>query len=221
MSFPRGRESTDTHIAEISVPCLKPARKSLAGISEKGGNRIHGQFPRNLFDTLFIALVLLIACLLPASVFAQGYDYFYGFGGMPDAVSFLRPKGEGIKVGPFNFTPSVSINGTYTDNARFSQGNDESDFIMSIDPSFTFALGQGLKLKDYVAFGYDGDLGAYLKVSDNSYTRHTLWAEANLLQNRPTYLKLREAITYTDDPYGTSNMSASEPQPVGSSTRRI
>jgi len=140
---------------------------------------------------------------------AQGFTYPFGFENplaMSDAyeVAQQATQGGGIKVGPFKFNPGLTFNGTYTDNPRMRSGNQGSDFLFTIDPTlnFTLALSKGLKLLNYISFGYDGDLGAYTKITGNDYTRHTLWADVNLLHRDATYMRLREAVTYTDNPYG-------------------
>ena len=109
----------------------------------------------------------------------------------------------GIKLGPFRFKPGLQFNSTYTDNARFTNQNKESAFLFSVDPSFSFTLSKGMKLKDYLSFGYDGDLGAYLNLGSYNYTTHNLWADLNLMERPTTYMRLRETISYTDNPYGT------------------
>ncbi len=138
---------------------------------------------------------------------AQGFTYPFGFEN-PLAVSeayevYQQATQEGgIKVGPFRLKPGVALNGTYTDNPQMRSGDQTSDFLLTIDPTLTFTLAKAQKLKEYVTFGYDGDLGAYTKITENNYIRHTLWADVNLLQRETTYMRLREAVTYTDNPFG-------------------
>jgi polysaccharide biosynthesis protein VpsM len=122
----------------------------------------------------------------------------------------------GIRLGPFRAGAGLQVTQSFTDNANLTDKNKESDFTTSLQPSFTLTAGQGVKYKDYVSFGYDGDLGAYTRVTDNSYTRHTLWADVNLLQRPTFYMRFRQAFTYTDDPYGNDEYFGQ-----GASTPRI
>ena len=166
-------------------------------------------------------MVCVSFMLITGEAGAQGFTYPFGFEN-PLAVSeayeaYQQATQEGgIKVGPFRFKPGVTLNGTYTDNPQMRSGDQNSDFLFEIDPSLTFTLAKAQKLKEYVSFGYDGDLGAYTKVTDNDYTRHTLWTDINFLQRETTYMRLREAITYTDNPYGNEQFVGQ-----GVNTRRV
>jgi polysaccharide biosynthesis protein VpsM len=178
---------------------------------------------------LYWLAAILLGCLsvfhpsAPANAQADGFPLKYGdpfnfgrpynVGGPPSFVepvkwdSLVESVGPGateggIKLGPFRVGAGLQVTESYTDNANLTDKNKESDFTTSIQPSITLTAGQGVRFKDYVSFGYDGDLGAYTKVTDNSYTRHTLWADVNLLQRPAIYMRFREAFTYTDDPYG-------------------
>jgi hypothetical protein len=110
---------------------------------------------------------------------------------------------KGISVGPFNFRPGVQLNGTYTDNVYLSNQNKKSGFLLSVDPSFDFTLSKDLKLKEYVSFGYNGDIGSYLNVNNYNPITHTVWTDINFLKRTTTYLRLRESLTYTDNSYGS------------------
>lgn len=165
---------------------------------------------RAFFAGFLGALVCFLACVgaAEAQVVPSGIGYPYGFESPQQIgdiyVGYEEPEGaKGIKLGPFDFRPGIQFNGAYTDNANLTNTNKKSDFIFSLNPSFAFTLSQGLRLKDYVSFGYNGDLGAYMRTGSNDNTSHTLWADINLLQRPRTYMRLRESITYTDNPYGS------------------
>jgi hypothetical protein len=152
--------------------------------------------------------LLVLAGVAEAQVVPSGIGYPFGFesplsiGDIYEGYEEPR-EAKGIRLGPFIFRPGVQVNTAYTDNANYTNTNKKSDFIFSIDPSFSFTLAKGLKLKDYISFGYNGDLGAYLHTGNNDYTTHNLWADINLLQRPRTYMRLRESLTYTDNPYGS------------------
>jgi len=159
--------------------------------------------------TVFLGFLLVCVCFLLSAYTgeAQGYSYPFGFENplaMSEAYEVYQQATQqgGPKVGPFVFKPGMSFNGTYTDNPRFRSNNSGSDFLFTINPTFTFSLAQGLKAKDYISFGYDGDIGAYTKLTGNDYTRHTLWANIDLMKRETTYMRLRDAVTYTNNPYG-------------------
>jgi polysaccharide biosynthesis protein VpsM len=136
--------------------------------------------------------------------YPTGYNSPFAFGGTSDYSGQKKPVfGEGgIQLGPLKITPGVSLNTTYTSNAQMQNNGQTSDFITSINPTFAVTLGQGLKYKDYISFGYSGNLGAYTRITGDDYTTHTLWADINLMQRPTTYMKLRQAITYTNNPFG-------------------
>ena len=170
-----------------------------------------------------LGIALSTGVLLAAAVaYCQDFSYPFqfdspfGFSDVYESFQQATGKGGGIQVGPFQLKPGLQIDANYTDNPQFRNRNKESDFYMDISPSLAFTLGQAVKFKDYVSFGYDADLGAYTKVTENDYTRHTLWADVNLLRRPTTYMRLREAITYTDDPYGNQEFVG-----LGTSNRRF
>jgi len=166
---------------------------------------------------LIIAAMALAASLgAVGAAQAQGYAYPEFLGGVSDYFAGLTNGNGGIKVGPFQFKPGITFNTTFTDNAQLSNRNKESDFILTMNPTFNFTLAQDTKYKDVIAFGYSGDLGAYTRVTNNSYTNHTVWATVDLRERPTNYMKLREQFTYTDDPYGNYEYVG-----VGTTTSRI
>jgi hypothetical protein len=176
----------------------------------------------------FQCLLLLMIVAWVCEAGAQESNYFYGPGsayyGVPfdlDALDdyYTQPDGKplvrGLRLGPFLVKAGLQVNTTYTDNADLVDKNPKSDFLFSIDPMFSFTMGDSTKLKEYISFGYTGDLGSFFKVTSNDYSSHTLWADINLLKRPTTYLRLREAFTYTGDPFGSSEFVG-----TGRATRR-
>jgi polysaccharide biosynthesis protein VpsM len=157
-----------------------------------------------LSAVFLIALAMLRMAEAQNYAYPTGYNSPFAFGGTSDYSGQKKPIfGEGgIQLGPLKITPGVSLNTTYTSNAQMQTNGQQSDFITSISPTFAVTLGQGLKIKDFVSFGYSGNLGAYTKITGDDYTTHTLWADINLMQRPTTYMKLREALTYTNNPFG-------------------
>ena len=165
---------------------------------------------------IYVGLVVVCVCslLFGGRAEAQSLTYPLGLGNPsqmgPGFENLQQDDNQtGIKLGPFRFKPGLQFNSTYTDNAKFTNQNKESAFLFSVDPSFSFTLSKGMKLKDYLSFGYDGDLGAYLNLGSYNYTTHNLWADLNLMERPTTYMRLRETISYTDNPYGNPGVRRS------------
>jgi len=151
--------------------------------------------------------VLSRACAQTNS-YPMGYNSPFAFGGTyasgaseQKKVS-VGPGQGGIQLGPLRITPGISVGTTYTSNAQMQNSSQQSSFLATINPTFDVAVDQGLKVRDYITFGYTGNLGAYTQVTNNDFTSHTLWANVNLMERPTAYIRLREAITYTNNPYG-------------------
>lgn len=154
---------------------------------------------------LLIGIIMVFA--MGGSALGQDFSYPFSFESpfevteVYEAYKTATSEG-GVRVGPFKFKPGVQVNATYTDNPRYRTYDTQSSLLFTVDPTLTFTLAKGGQWKDRVSFGYDADLGAYTRVTGNDYTRHTLWVNIDLMKRPEFYTRLREAVTYTDDPYG-------------------
>ncbi len=165
-------------------------------------------FYRGLVVIFLSVFALLNRADAQTNSYPMGYNSPFAFGGTyssgasdPKKTSFGPGQG-GIQLGPLRISPGISVGTTYTSNARMQSSDQQSSFLTTINPTFDVAVDQGLRVKDYITFGYTGNLGAYTQVTDNNFATHTLWANVNLMERPTTYMRLRQAITYTNNPYG-------------------
>ncbi|TFH40238.1 MAG: hypothetical protein E4H01_16940, partial [Lysobacterales bacterium] len=87
----------------------------------------------------------------------------------------------------------------YDDNVFRTESNTNSDFFWSVRPSVYFDAGLG---KHELRFGYEGNFLRYFEFSNEDFSNHLVFADAELDLTRKLSLNLNGEVVWGHDPRG-------------------
>ena len=104
------------------------------------------------------------------------------------------------------FTPSLSVNGEYTDNVLLSEKDSaiQEDYITTIRPGFTVEL---IGKKGDAKISYDPSYAFYKNFDEFNGWRHRAGFSGMYMTTKNTRLNVRDIFLHTEDPIKNDNLA--------------